>query len=111
MFGEESLLGSLGSDNINTNQNILRWPTGIKSSLTRSTGKALVSNASGTRMNKSDGTGTLGLEDLLRLRGRGSRGRGRVYRSLLLVVLFETAESLGLCVWLFFANEDTMKIN
>merc|ERR1719409_2630008 len=47
-------------------------------------------------MNKSDGTGTLGLEDLLRLRGRGSRGRGRVYRSLLLVVLFETAESLRL---------------
>merc|ERR1719409_230880 len=47
-------------------------------------------------MNKSDGTGTLGLKDLLRLRGRGSRGRGRVYRSLLLVILFETAESLGL---------------
>merc|ERR1719409_907042 len=47
-------------------------------------------------MDKSDGAGTLGLEDLLRLRGRGGRGRGRVYRSLLLLVLLETAECLGL---------------
>merc|ERR1719409_1507271 len=60
-------------------------------------------------MDKSDGAGTLGLEDLLRLRGRGSRGRGRVYRSLLLVILFETAESLRLVCLLNSRNRRSQK--